>query len=149
MKRLCASFALLAVMTVGLSGCIITSDDDATLTVENRSDFAIFELYLTEVDNRDWGRNLLSGDALFPGESLVLTNIRCDFYDALLVDEDGFECEVLDVDLCLNDALWIIRNNTCAIFEAARSGETDPAAGPADSPDLKKLDPSQISADRI
>ena len=45
--------------------------------------------------------------------------VSCGFYDALLVDETGVECEIFDIDLCLNDADWIIRNDTCAVFEAA------------------------------
>ena len=95
-----------------------TTDDgvDATLTVVNQSDFVIEEIYLTEVDNPDWGRNLLGGDPLFPDEELTL-GVECDLYDALLVDEDGEECRLRGIDLCLNDATWYISNNTCVAFE--------------------------------
>ncbi|MBA3500394.1 MAG: hypothetical protein H0T65_08475 [Deltaproteobacteria bacterium] len=89
----------------------------ASLAVVNDSDFTIYEIYLTETDNADWGSNLLRGDVLYPDEELVL-GVPCDFYDALVVDEDGVECEVTDLDLCLNDATWVIRNNTCTVFEA-------------------------------
>jgi hypothetical protein len=102
------------------TGCSDDDDDDfvdATLLVVNESDFAIVEIFLTEVGNPDWGPNLLRGDVLLPGEDFLL-GVDCDFYDALLVDEDGVECEVLDIDLCLNDANWIVTNNTCAIFGA-------------------------------
>jgi hypothetical protein len=112
-----AAFALAAA-----PGC--DDDDDVvavpgtSLLVVNESDFAITELFLTEIDNPSWGPNLLRGDVLLPGEELLL-GVPCDFYDALLVDEEGVECEIFGIDLCLNDAEWIIENDTCTVFEAA------------------------------
>ena len=115
-------------------GCIIESDedaDDSTLLIANDSDYEIWEIYLTEVDNPNWGPNLLGADYLAPGEDFLVVDIECDFYDALLVDEEGVECELLDQDLCFDDATWVIRNNTCTIFEAtARERSVDRA--PAD-----------------
>lgn len=112
-----ASFAASALV----AACVASSDTgpiaDASLLVSNQSDYVIEEIYLTEVDNPSWGPNLLGGDVLYPGEELVL-GVSCDYYDALLVDEDGVECELQGLDLCLNDADWIIRNNTCSVFNA-------------------------------
>jgi len=110
-------FAVLA----AASGCT-TSDgnSDATLTVTNNSDFSIVELYVTQVDNPNWGDNQLGADELLPGEHTVL-DVACDFYDAKLIDESNVDCEVHDLDLCANDADWIIRNNTCPVFGAARA----------------------------
>lgn len=102
----------------------------ASLTVANDSDFVIYEIYLTETDNPDWGPNLLRGDVLYPDEELVL-GVPCDYYDALLVDEDNVECEVHDLDLCLNDAVWVIRNNTCTVFEAEAKKRAEQAQAPA------------------
>lgn len=93
---------------------------DATLRVENQSDFAIEELHVTSVGSSDWGPNLLSGDVLDTGDSITL-DVTCDTYDALLVDEDGVPCELMSVDLCFNDARWVIRNNTCTVFGAAKA----------------------------
>ncbi len=115
---------------LGLPACLLAlvfaagcTDDgeviDATLTVVNESNFVIEEIYLTETDNPDWGRNLLGADPLFPDEELVL-GVDCGFYDALLIDEEGVECELEAIDLCLNDATWFINDNTCVAFEAAR-----------------------------
>jgi hypothetical protein len=112
---LLASFALAAA-----AGCVASDDstiNDASLRVTNQSDFAISEIYLTDVGSRDWGPNLLRGDVLLPGEDLVL-GVDCGRYDALLVDETGVDCEIDNVDLCLNDADWVIRNNTCTVFGA-------------------------------
>ena len=110
------AFLIPLIASLSLAAC--ASDDgtvDATLLVVNDSDYVITDIYLTEIDNPDWGPNRLRGDVLLPGEELLL-GVQCDFYDALLVDEDGVECELFDLDLCLNDADWVIRNNTCSVF---------------------------------
>ncbi len=93
---------------------------DASLVVVNESDDAIYEIYLTGAADPDWGPNLLRGDVLRPDEELIL-GVNCDFYDALLVDEAGAECELLDLDLCLGDATWVIRNTTCDETEPDRA----------------------------
>lgn len=124
------------VAAAALAGCTTSSNDpgfvaDSSLLVINESDYTIFEIYLTEVDNPSWGPNLLGGDVLYPGEELLL-GVQCDFYDALLVDEDGVECEIHSIDLCLNDADWVIRNNTCTVFEAAAKQREQAAAAKAE-----------------
>jgi hypothetical protein len=112
----------------------------ATLRVVNESDFVITEIYLAPVGFPEWGPNLLGGDVLFPGEEFVL-GAGCDFYDALLIDEDGVPCEIFDVDLCLNDALWVIRNDTCTIFEATRKQRELEKRETASTPALATLAP--------
>lgn len=92
---------------------------DLTLHVQNDSDFSIVEIHVTPVGNPTWGPNLLTS-ALAAGDSLVL-GINCGTYDALLVDAAGVDCELHNLDLCLNDADWIIRNNTCTVFAVARA----------------------------
>jgi hypothetical protein len=125
--RTASLFAL--VLTASLPACVGDGDNfvDASLQVHNESNFVIEEIYLTEIDNPSWGPNLLRGDVLFPGESLIL-GVDCDFYDALLIDEDGVECELFDLDLCFNDADWVIRNNTCTVFGAAKEAREKAAA---------------------
>jgi hypothetical protein len=106
--------ALAAVGFIGLStGCIISddSDPDATLTVFNDSGFTIVELNLVPNFSGTWGRDLLGGTDLLDGEEITLA-VDCGFYDARLIDEDDFVCEVLDIDLCLNDSEWVITEFT-------------------------------------
>ena len=112
------------VAALGLAGACTTTTTidpdpipDATLTVVNQSDYAVTELYLTSSVDLGWGSNVLRGDVLLPAEQISLA-VSCDVYDALLVDEDGVECQLDDIDLCLNDATWVIRNNTCSVFGA-------------------------------
>jgi hypothetical protein len=113
---ICAS--VLAFTLLSSAGC--TDDDDihATLTVRNNSDFVIEQLYLTDVNSSNWGPNLLSGAPLHPAEDFTL-GVECGFYDARLVDEAGVECTLHDLDLCLNDATWLLTNNTCDAFSHA------------------------------
>lgn len=121
MKKLLCLAPLFALAT-SATGCFISSDDDddgpdATITVTNRSDFAIVELYVTQVDSDTWGPNLLSRD-LLPDEQTTI-GVTCDTYDLKLIDESDVDCRVHNVDLCLNDRDWVIDNNTCAVFGVA------------------------------
>jgi hypothetical protein len=116
-------------LATAASGCII-EDGSASLEVRNDSDYVIDELYLTDVGSSTWGRNLLGGDGLFPGESISL-GTDCGYYDAMLVDETGVSCEVHDLDLCANDALWVIRNNTCSVFGAREKQDAATNGAPA------------------
>ncbi len=97
-------------------GCIIVADDDATLTIENDSEFFLDEIRLADVGSASWGPNLAPGGGLAPGDALELSDIDCDYYDLRVTDEDGFGCDMFDIDLCLNDALFIYDNNTCDVL---------------------------------
>ena len=129
-------------------GCLIVTDDGddgASLQVVNDSNFTIEELYLTEVDNPNWGPDLLRGDVLFPGEDIVLVDINCDFYDAQMVDETSAMCTVRDVDLCENDAVWRIRDSTCTVWEASGElkSEKQPVPESGRSPEKQKTAPAE------
>jgi hypothetical protein len=105
-----ASLALALVLSAGASGCIIV-DSDSTLTISNRSDYVIVDIRVAPIDSLSWGPNLLRGDVLFPDEE-IRVSLRCDVYDVLVEDEDGFECILGGLDLCFNDAVWRIDNLT-------------------------------------
>jgi len=103
----------------GGGGDVVVDDGDSTLLVINQSDFAIEEIHIVPIDSSGWGPDLTGGDILLPEEEMLLSDIPCDFYDVLMVDETGLECQVLDIDLCFDDATWVIDNDTCDVFEAA------------------------------
>jgi hypothetical protein len=128
-----ATAILISASLLAAPGCIIVSDDDSTLTVDNQSDFVIEEINVAQVDDPDWGPNLIP-EALFPDETVDIS-LDCDVYDARLFDEDGVECDLDGIDLCFDDALWVIRNNTCSVWTAAR--ETRRANGIESKADLR------------
>ncbi len=118
---------VLCALPLTLGACVATEDggvivDDATLTVSNQSDFVIDELYLAADYQAGWGGNYLGGNGLFPSEEVTL-GADCGTYDIRVVAEDGLACEQYGVDLCLNDATFIIRNNTCPVFERAAAAK--------------------------
>jgi hypothetical protein len=112
--KLFTSFALVACLA-SASACVVT--DDSSLLVSNHSDFEIHEMYVTDVGSPSWGPNLLGGDVLYPDESMYVV-LDCGTYDAMLIDETGAACEVNSIDLCFDDADWIINNRSCDLFKA-------------------------------
>ncbi len=114
----------LALIASLLGACTTTS----SISVDNQSDFTITELYLTDVSSSSWGPNLVSNNQLLPGET-VRIDTSCGTYDAMLVDETGVTCELNSLDLCLDNALWVIRNDTCTTFREAaaqrKAAQTD------------------------
>jgi hypothetical protein len=105
-----SSITLALVLLLLAPACIIV-DDDSSFTVRNRSDYVLVEVNLSPVDAYTWGPNLLRGDVLFPGESLTVDFIECDYYDARVIDETNVECILFGMDLCFDDALWVITNS--------------------------------------
>jgi hypothetical protein len=115
----------LTLVTAALLGACTTS----SISVDNESSFTITELYLTDINASSWGPNLVSGNQLIPGDT-VRIDTTCGTYDAMLVDETGVTCELNAIDLCLDNALWIIHNDTCAAFrEAAVTRDAARASG--------------------
>jgi hypothetical protein len=114
MLRLATTATVLAGLTLGAAGCVVT--DDSSLTIYNESSYVLTEVYLAEETDPSWGPNLLP-QPLFPGDDLVIVDIDCGTYDVLVVDETGVECELSGLDLCLDDDGWVIDDftlDTCA-----------------------------------
>lgn len=105
------------------AGCgdevVDASDLQSTLTIENDSDYAFIEMYLSPVDASSWGPDLLGSDILSPGEAIEIGGIDCDNYDIRVIDEDLDECIIDDVDICLTNDTWVIDNlilSVCTTF---------------------------------
>jgi hypothetical protein len=115
-----STIACTALITaLSLPACVISTDGDSSFTVENESDYAIFEAYIAEESSPSWGPELLGGVALLPGERLEVFDLDCGTYDALIYDEIGAECELNHIDLCFDDAYWVIDNaalSNCPVF---------------------------------
>lgn len=108
--------ALLALLVTALVGCSSDDDDDdASLTIENESSVTLIEINLSSIDDAEFGPDVLGADVLDPGDVLVLSEIPCDVYDIRVVDEDGVECLLDTVDLCLDDSTWVIDDTELAL----------------------------------
>jgi hypothetical protein len=116
------------VIAAAMTGCVASSSSntDATLTVHNESQYDITDIYIAPVGSRTWGGNLLNpGEVLLAGDQLTL-GASCGTYDVKVIDETNVDCVVPDVDLCLNDADWIVHDNTChvsGVVKAAREAQ--------------------------
>ncbi len=80
----------------------------ASIKVVNRSKWDIHHLYLSPKHDRHWGPDQLGEAVIESGETFTLTNIACNDYDIRIVDEDGDECVVEDVNLCGDHTIWKI-----------------------------------------
>lgn len=93
-------------------GFVFASDASAAkksdVTVNNESEWAINHFYLSPIDEEEWGPDQLGEHVIKNGGSFTLTDVPCDSYDVKLVDEDGDECIVAEVDICGSDDEWVI-----------------------------------------
>jgi hypothetical protein len=106
-------------VSLASTGCLIVADDDNVLTIDNNSDFTLVEIYVAEDGDRSWGPNLAPAGGLQPDE-LLEVELDCGVYDLRVVDDTDLVCEEFGLDLCLNDEdVFVFRNNTCDVFEAA------------------------------
>jgi len=104
MKRL----VLLAVLALTIALPAAAAKKKATIKIINQSKWEIHHLYLSSSDDKHWGPDQLGDDVIEKGASFTLKNIDCDDYDIKVVDEDGDECVVEQVELCGDDSYWKI-----------------------------------------
>ncbi|HEX7808158.1 MAG TPA: hypothetical protein VF608_05530 [Thermoanaerobaculia bacterium] len=91
--------------------CALTAPafaDKATVKVINQSKWEIHHIFLSSSDDQHWGEDQLEDEILAKGDSLLLHGIPCDTYDIKVVDEDGDECIIEQVELCGDDSYWKI-----------------------------------------
>jgi hypothetical protein len=98
MKRFLLVAALAAVATAAYA---------SDLVIRNESSWDIHRIYLSSTDSESWGEDQLDDDILQSGQTLTLHGIDCDYYDVMLVDEDGDKCELRNIKLC-SDKVWTI-----------------------------------------
>jgi hypothetical protein len=114
MKRM----ALLAVVLCALTVPMYAKK--ATVKIINQSKWEIHHIYLSSSDDQEWGPDQLEDETLAKGESLTLTGIECDLYDIQVVDEDGDECVIEQVDLCGDNSYWKITDKALLECEGYR-----------------------------
>jgi hypothetical protein len=121
MKRITAIVAGAAAMAAVVSAPITLARAGRTSSVKivNHSQWTIERLYLSPVDEQSWGPDQLESEVIDPGETYTLHSIPCDSWDVKLVDEDGDECIVPDVDLCKSREVWEITSKDLLKCQAA------------------------------
>jgi hypothetical protein len=85
------------------------------LRVENQSGFAITEIHVAPVGSTTWGANLIS-TTLTPSATLTVT-FTCGTFDVLAIDQAGQQCILHNVDLCANNADFVIGSAACVTFK--------------------------------
>src|SRR5687768_14101692 len=81
----------------------VPAQAEIEIKLENKSDWAFHELYVSPVNTSDWGPDQLRDDTVETGERFTLHGVRPGKYDVRIVDEDGDECVVRNVTLKSND----------------------------------------------
>jgi hypothetical protein len=95
----------------------------SNVVIKNKSDWAIAQLFLSPVDTEEWGPDQLQEQVIGTGETFTLQGVPCDSYDVMLVDEDADECIVPGVDICGDDAGWVISNDDLLACQAGGEEE--------------------------
>lgn len=101
---------LLLTVVVMVAVSVPALAQDSLITIINRSDWAIHHLYLSPVDSDEWGPDQLGEHVIESGGKFTLTDVDCDVYDIMIVDEDGDECILEAEELCNDEAKWVITN---------------------------------------
>ncbi len=104
MKKL--ALALLALFAVALPS--FAAPRKATVKIINQSKWEIHHVFLSSSEDENWGEDQLEDEILAKGDAITITNIPCDLYDVKVVDEDGDECVIEEVDLCGDESYWKI-----------------------------------------
>ena len=101
--------ALAALLALAFAGSAQAGKFDSVVTVKNSSLWEIHQMYLSSVDEEEWGPDQLGEQVIdAQGGKFSLSGVPCDSYDVRLVDEDGDECVVREVDLCGDNETWTI-----------------------------------------
>ena len=74
-----------------------------TLTITNRAKWSITEVYVETSENqKNWGKEWLNGRILEKDTFIELTNLNPGEYDVRFVDEDGYECLLMNTPITQN-----------------------------------------------
>jgi len=111
--------ALAVLLGLAGSAAVQASAYDSAVTIQNKSLWAIHQLYLSATDVEEWGPDQLGEHVINTGDSFKLNGIPCDDYDVKLVDEDGDECVVGGVTLCADDDAWVITDEDLLACQVA------------------------------
>jgi hypothetical protein len=86
----------------------LAAKQKASIKVVNQSKWEIHHLFVSPTGEDNWGPDQLRDETIGTGESFTLTNIDCDDYDIKVIDEDGDECVIENVNMCGDHSIWKI-----------------------------------------
>ena len=92
-------------IAVALCSFSVAAKADVSFTLKNSSKWDLHHLYLSDVDSKSWGPDQLQEETINSGESFTLRGIEEGSYDVRIVDEDGDECVVEDVEFSDSEAV--------------------------------------------
>lgn len=99
-----SALALVFLMTAG-AFTTVPKGATRTITVTNKCAFSIDRIYISEVDDAEWGNDILDADEILAPGASVDIEIECGTWDVKLIAEDGSSCEVAAVEMCSAD-IW-------------------------------------------
>ncbi|MBI2397748.1 MAG: hypothetical protein HYV17_08115 [Xanthomonadales bacterium] len=117
MRRILIPLAALLALAVG--PVVHAGKYDSVVKIVNKSLWDIHHLYLSSVDDEEWGPDQLGDEVIGSGESFQLRGIPCDDYDVKIVDEDGDSCVVGGVSMCADNDAWVITDEDLLTCQAA------------------------------
>jgi len=85
-----------------------------SVNIVNNGSKSIRHVYVSHVSADDWSADLISGQAISPGQSLTLNNLSCDQQQAKVIGEDQDGCFLSAVVQCGSSSTWTITNSTPA-----------------------------------
>lgn len=86
----------------------------SSITVVNNSSREIHFLYLSPVNQDDWGADQLNDATLNNGQSVTLSNVACGGAEIKVIGEDKDGCFLSAVVSCAGNTEWTITNDTPA-----------------------------------
>ena len=101
MKTIRTAFAAAAVVA-GVLSANAASAYERWVEVANTADVSIVDVRISDIDNNNWGPNILRG-SIGPGRSAVVDPVRTRGYcrfDLEVTYSDGLVADIHDVNLC-------------------------------------------------
>lgn len=110
MFRKIATAAVVLIGTLTLTVQPITAQGSRySLRIENASQFAIYQIFISSSDSPYW-TDQLGRNVLVSGDSFTITNVPPGEYDIRFVDQDGDSCTLAHVNI-FHDTSWRLTTN--------------------------------------
>jgi hypothetical protein len=106
-----AGVVLATIAALALPTTVAAASDNSVIHIKNKSDWEIHHLFLSPSDQDHWGPDQLGDKVIGVGGSFELHKVPCNTWDVKLIDEDGDECVINDVDICASKEGWVITND--------------------------------------